>query len=69
MQEAALAGAWFGFLQGVLFVITIPRMGPIQPNEQISAVLINVVMIVMGMFVGAGMAAFTAYLAERRRAT
>lgn len=66
LLEAALAGSWFGFLQGVLFIVTVLPM-PLQANERTSAAVICVGMVVMGMLVGAGLAAFTAYLVERRR--
>jgi hypothetical protein len=66
VQEAALAGAWFAFLQGVLFWIII-RMAPIQASEQMSVTLISLGMMVMGILVGAGLAAFTASQVERRR--
>jgi hypothetical protein len=67
VQEAALAGGWFGFLQGLLFMIIVPRMGPVQASEQVSATVINVLMIVLGMLFGAGLSAFTAASIERRK--
>lgn len=67
LLEAALAGGWFGFLQGILFVVIILWKAPIRPNEQTSATLLNVGMVVVGMLAGAGLAPFTAYLVERRR--
>src|SRR6266540_6322647 len=33
LLEAALAGGILGFLQGILFAVIIPLMGPIQANE------------------------------------
>ena len=65
--EAALAGAWLGLLQGFLYWIISLRMGPIQPDEQTSAAVIILLMIVVGMVAGAGLAWFTALLAARRR--
>lgn len=67
LQEASLAGAWLGFLQGMLFLVMMPLLGPIQSHEQASAIVIGVGMVVVGTPVGAGVAAFTAYLVERRR--
>lgn len=67
LQEAALAGGWFGLLQGLLFMIIVPHMGPVQASEQTSATVIIVLMIVIGMLVGAGLSVFTAYNIERRK--
>jgi MFS family permease len=67
VQEAALGGAWFGLLQGLLFLVIIPRLGPIQEGERGSAVLLTLAMIVFGMIIGAGLSAFTASQIERRR--
>jgi hypothetical protein len=64
--EAALAGGWFGFLQGMLFLVIVPRMGEIKASEQSSATLISIIMVGMGMLVGAGLSAFTAQRIERR---
>jgi uncharacterized membrane protein len=36
LQEGALAGEWFGLLQGLLFWVIVPCMGPIQASEQTS---------------------------------
>jgi hypothetical protein len=67
LQEATLAGGWFGLLQGLLFGIIVPRMGPVKANEQTSAAVLMGLMVVLGMLVGAGLSVFTAYLIERRR--
>jgi hypothetical protein len=48
LGEAALAGAWFGLLQGVLFGVIAPWMGPLQ------AVILALAMLVIGMPVGRG---------------
>ena len=66
LQEAALAGGWFGLLQGLLFGIIVPRMGPVQANEQTSAAVLIGLMIMLGMVAGAGLSVFTAYMVERR---
>ena len=68
LKEAALAGAWFGLLQGALLWIVLPRMGQIKSTEQISAALIVLAMILLGSLAGAGLSAFSAHQAERRRA-
>jgi hypothetical protein len=67
LVEAGLAGAWFGFLEGILFWVIAPRMGPIQAGEQASAAAIGVLMVVLGMLVGAAASLFTAVLVERRQ--
>ncbi len=67
IQEAALAGAWFGLLQGLLLWGIVPRMGPIQESEQASAKLIMLIMVVIGMLAGSALSVFTAYQIERKR--
>jgi hypothetical protein len=67
LQEAVLAGGWFGLLQGYLFLVIVPRMGPIHDSEQNSANGIILAMIAIGMLAGAGLSFFTAYQIERRR--
>lgn len=67
LQEAALAGAFFGLLQGLLFWVIVPRMGPIRPSEQTSAAVLILLMIIIGMLAGAGLSFFTAALIERRK--
>ena len=67
LAEAALAGGLFGFLQGVLFGIISPFMGPIQADEWTRAIVLILIMIVAGVFFGAGLSFITAYLNEQRR--
>jgi len=67
LTEAALAGGLFGFLQGVLFGVITPFMGPIQNDEWTRAIALVLNMIVVGTFAGAGLSFFTAYLNEQRR--
>ena len=68
LLEAAMAGSLFGLLQGLLFWVVVPRMGPILPSEQANAIGLVVVIVFLGMLFGAILALFTAYLTERRRA-
>jgi hypothetical protein len=68
VQEAALAGALFGFLQGVLFFLISPRMGPIDPSEQASATAITLGLTCGGTLAAAGLSAFNAWLFLRRTA-
>jgi len=67
LTEAALAGGLFGLLQGVLFGIISPFMGPIQADEWIKTIVLILIMIAVGIFAGAGLSFFTAYLNEQRR--
>lgn len=67
LTEAALAGGLFGLLQGVLFGVITPFMGPIQDDEWTRAIALILIMIAIGTFVGAGLSFFTAYLNEQRR--
>jgi hypothetical protein len=69
LLEAALAGALFGLLQGVLFFIVAPRMGPITAREQTSALGISLGMLCVGIPVAAGLSTFTAWLVQQRNGT
>jgi hypothetical protein len=66
--EAALAGAWLGWLQGVLFWGIMGFLGDVRPDEQASSTVLTVLMMGVGMLVSAGLAWFTAFLTEQRRA-
>jgi hypothetical protein len=52
-REAALAGAIFGLLQGLLFTVVAPSMGSIRPDEAQKAIVLDAVMIVLGAVVSA----------------
>jgi hypothetical protein len=67
LLEAALAGGFLGLLQGILFLVVIPFLGPIQADEWTRTILLTLIMVIMGIFAGAGLSFFTAYLNERRR--
>jgi hypothetical protein len=67
LTEAALAGAVLGLLQGVLFASIISFLEPINPDEQTRSTILTLIMIAVGIFAGAGLSFFTAYLNERRR--
>jgi hypothetical protein len=67
LLEAALAGGWFGLLQGLLFWIIVPFMGEIKPTERTSEAVLILIMLVVGILAGAGFSVFTAFLVERRR--
>jgi hypothetical protein len=57
----------FGLLQGTLFVFVMLRLGEISAAEQARAIGLSVGIAVVGVLAGAGLAAFTALLFERRR--
>jgi hypothetical protein len=67
LQEAALGGAWLGLIEGILFIVMSPLIGPIQPDEQTNMILLTTCMVGMGIFIAAGLSVFTANLVERRR--
>ena len=67
LTEATLAGGLFGLLQGILFGVISPFMGPIQDDEWTRTIVLILIMIVVGVFAGAGLSFFTAYLNEQRR--
>ena len=67
LTEAALAGGFFGLLQGILFCVVIPLMGPIKVDERAGASILAAFMLVGGIIAGAGLSAFTAFLNERKR--
>ena len=67
LTEAGLAGGLLGLLQGILFTVVIPFMGPIQSNEWTKGIGLILIMLVAGVWIGAGLSFFTAYLNENRR--
>lgn len=67
LLEAALAGGFLGFLQGILFLVVVPFMGPIQANEIPKAILLILIMLIIGILAGAVLSVFTAFLNEHRR--
>ena len=56
---------WFGLLQGLLFLVIIPCLGPVQADEQASAAALILAILVVGAIAGAGLSAFTAAQIER----
>ena len=67
LLEAALAGGFLGFLQGVLFTVIIPLMGPIQANEWMKTIVLVLILLIFGILAGAGLSFFTAFLNEQRK--
>lgn len=67
LAESALAGGLLGFLQGILFGVVVPFMGPVQPDELTNSIILVVVMLVVGTVASAGLSFFTAFLNENRR--
>lgn len=64
--EAALAGGFLGFLQGILFLVIVPLMGPIQSNEITKTIILTLIMLVAGILAGAVLSFFTAFLNQQR---
>lgn len=67
LLEAALAGGLLGFLQGILFTVIIPLMGPIKTSEWTGAIVLTLILLIAGTLAGAGLSLLTAYSNERRR--
>ena len=66
LRQAALAGGFLGLLQGLLFLVIMPRLGPLQPDERSMAIGIAIFFLIAGIPITAGLSAFTAWLAQRR---
>ena len=66
LVEAAFAGGVLGLLQGILFIVIVPLLGPIQTDEWMQTIILTLIMVIVGIFAGAGLSFFTAYLNERR---
>lgn len=67
LTEAALAGGLLGLLQGILFGVITPFMGPIQADEWTRTIILILGMLIVGMLISAGLAYTTAYLIEQKR--
>lgn len=65
--EAALAGGLLGLLQGILFMIVVPAMGSVRPEEEANMGLLTLIMLVAGVLAGALLSLFTAFLNEQRK--
>jgi len=64
--EAALAGGLLGLLEGVLFVVVLPLMGPITSSEYKRASGLIIIMLIGGGWITAALAFVTAYLSENK---
>ena len=69
LWEAALAGGLLGLLQGILFLVFLLFLGPIEASEWTRAVLLVLIQLILGILAGAGLSFFTAYLTEQRLRT
>lgn len=67
--EALIAGSIFGLLQGILFIVITPTMGPIREDETTSNLVLSLFMVVGGMLISAGLAYFSASSASRKHKT
>jgi hypothetical protein len=69
LWEAAIAGGLFGLLQGILFLVFVLVLGPIETSEWTGAILIVLIQLALGVVAGAGFSFLTAYLTEQRLRT
>ncbi len=69
LVEAALAGGGLGLLQGLLFWVVVPAMGPILPAEERNAAFLTALIVIVGMLAGAGLSFLNAYRVELRRSS
>ena len=69
LWEAALAGGLLGLLQGILFLVFVLVLGPIEAREWTGAILIVLIQLALGVVAGAGFSFLTAYLTEQRLRT
>ena len=67
LLETALAGGILGLLQGVLFFIITPFMGPIKPEEEANTLILKLIMLSAGILIGAVLSLFSALSMERRK--
>jgi hypothetical protein len=67
LWEATLAGGFLGFFQGLLFLVVVPFMGPIQLNEIMKTIVLVLIMLIIGILAGAALSLFTAFLNEQRK--
>ncbi len=67
LLEAVLAGGILALLQGVLFFIVTPFMGPIKPEEEANTMILNLIILGAGALIAAVLSLFSAMSMERRR--
>lgn len=67
LLESTLAGGILGLLQGLLFFIITPVMGPIKPEEEANQMTLNLIMLTAGALVAAVLSLFSAFATERRK--
>ena len=66
LREAGVAGGTLGLLQGILFAVFIPLMGPIRNDEMVNSFILVILLLLVGTLAGAGLSLFTAFLNENR---
>jgi len=67
LKEAAIGGALFGILQGLLFVVVMPFMGPISDAERQKTFILVAMIVVAGALVSGVLSLAIAASTERRR--
>lgn len=65
--EAAWAGGLLGLLHGILFIVVVPAMGSIRPEEEANMGLLTIIMLVAGILAGTLLSLSTAFLNEQRK--
>jgi hypothetical protein len=67
LKEAAIGGVLFGILQGLLFAVVVPFMGPISDAERQKTFILVAVIVVAGALVSGVLSLVIAASQERRR--
>lgn len=67
LVEAALAGALLGLLQGILYMVIVPFMGPIQPEEQANNMKFTLILLAAGILIATVISLFAAIAVENRK--
>ena len=67
LTESALAGGLLGLLQGILFAVIVPFMGPIRNNEMTNSIVLILLILVVGIPATAALSFFAAYWNENQR--
>jgi len=67
LKEAAIGGVLFGILQGLLFAVVVPFMGPISDAERQKAFILVAAIVVAGALVSGVLSLAIAASQERRR--
>lgn len=67
LVEAGLAGAMLGLLLGILYMVIVPFMGPIQPEEQANNTKFTLILFAAGILIATVISLFAAVAVENRK--